>query len=650
MKKLIFLLCVSILAMSAEAQFTRYIIRLKNKSFNTYSVLSPAAFLSQRAIERRTRYNIPVDSTDLPVTQRYLDSIRLSGNVTILNTSKWLNQVAIKTSDAAALARINSFSFVISATPIAPLVSTNNPVNKELDGPPPAILAPAGPLPQQLLSDYYGYGRSNGQVKIHAGEFLHNLGFRGEGMQLAMLDAGFYHYQTLPTFDSLRLNNQVLGTWDFVNNEASVDEDYYHGMLCLSTIVANLPGVFVGTAPKTSVYLFRTEDVNTEYPVEEQNYAAGLERADSAGVDMVSTSLGYSEFDNSLFNYTYADMNGDRTISSRAADYAARKGMLLLVANGNEGTHAWHYLTTPADADSVLAVGAVDTLGNVAAFSSYGPGSDGQVKPGVASVGYNAVVANTNTGQPAYNNGTSLACPNLAGIATCLWQAFPEVNNMSVITALELSATRASNPDTRVGYGIPNARKAFAILAKQVYRSTPSINNCMADISFDAKNGNGFDLILQRKLTGENNFTAVDTFPGQGGFTVKHFQYSDNLANAPTGNVQYRLQMRVLSDTSFYLDTMQLNYTTPCIPANNDLRLSPNPVSSILRIEIARNTAADVVIRIHNSAGQQVYEKQQHLDPGTYITEADMRAKPHGIYFVSIYADGRKTITRKILR
>ena len=181
-------------------------------------------------------------------------------------------------------------------------------------------------------------------------------------MQMVMLDAGFYHYLTLPTFDSIRINNQILGTWDFVSNNASVDEDHWHGMQCLSTIAANMPNTFVGTAPKASFYLYRTEDVLTEYPIEEQNYAAGLEKADSLGVEISSTSLGYFQFTNPIFNYTYADMNGNTSLSARAADMAARKGMLLIVAAGNEGTSAWHYLITPADADSVLAVGAVDTL------------------------------------------------------------------------------------------------------------------------------------------------------------------------------------------------------------------------------------------------------------------------------------------------
>ena len=181
-------------------------------------------------------------------------------------------------------------------------------------------------------------------------------------MSVAILDAGFYHYLSLPAFDSVRNNNQVKETYDYVANETSVDEDYYHGMMCFSIMAGNIPGQLVGSSPKANYYLYRTEDAYTESPVEEQYWAAAAERADSIGIDVISTSLGYNQFDNPVFNHTYADMDGNTTIVARAADFAAKKGMIVVVAAGNEGTSAWHYITTPADADSVVAVGAVNTL------------------------------------------------------------------------------------------------------------------------------------------------------------------------------------------------------------------------------------------------------------------------------------------------
>ena len=191
-------------------------------------------------------------------------------------------------------------------------------------------------------------------------------------MQIAMLDAGFQNYTTLKAFDSVNMNGQVLNTWDFVARESSVVEDNSHGMLCFSTIAANIPGQFVGKAPKASFYLFRTEDAVPEDLIEEHNWACGAERADSIGADIISTSLGYSTFDNATFNHTYNDMNGNTTMCAIAADLAAKKGLLVFASNGNSGNAASHFLGTPADADSVVAVGSFDTLGVVASSSSYG--------------------------------------------------------------------------------------------------------------------------------------------------------------------------------------------------------------------------------------------------------------------------------------
>ena len=476
MKKILILVLVFAARQEIHAQFSRYIIRLKDKTGSPFTTSNPSQFITQRSIDRRLRYNIPIDQTDLPVNPAYLDSIRSSGNVTILNVSKWLNQVCVLTTDAAALSKINSFTFVLASSPLAARPAfVNKPVNKQLDTVPD--LPPATPASPQNPLETYNYGLAYPQVDLHHGDFLHKLGFTGKGMQLAMMDAGFFHYKSLPTFDSARINNQILGTWDFVANEASVDEDYVHGMSCLSTIAANLPGAFVGTAPKLSFYLYRTEDIASEYPIEEQNWIAAAERADSLGVDVFSVSLGYTTFDNSSFNHSYADMNGNTTIIAKGSDLAAKKGILVIVAAGNEGGNSWKYITTPADADSVLTVGAVNPSRQVGGFSSYGPSSDGQVKPTVAAIGQNAVVASPSTGGPIYGSGTSYACPIMAGIASCLWQAFPEVNNMTIIDALRNSSDKVNNPDDRTGYGIPDVKKAFVSLLKKLYTQQISIGS-----------------------------------------------------------------------------------------------------------------------------------------------------------------------------
>ncbi len=562
MKKILLLVSIALFVANTNthAQFSKYIIRLKDKGTNPFTIANPSAYLTARSIQRRTRYGIAIDSTDLPITPRYIDSIKMAGAVTILNSSKWLNQVLIQTNDAAALTKINGFPFVLSSGPMAPFGKTKDkPVNKKLDA--AFTEAPTPTTSNTIAADYYNYGVSYGQVHLHNGEFLHNRGFRGQGMHMAVLDAGFLNYLTLPTFDSIRNNGQLLGTWDFVAGNASVNEDNSHGTACLSTIAANMPGTFMGTAPKTSFYLYRTEDVASEYPIEEQNWVAGIERADSLGIDISSTSLGYFTFDNPVFNYTYANMDGNTTMSAKGADLAAKKGILCVFAAGNEGNGSWHFIITPSDADSVMAVGAVSVAGNVGSFSSYGPSSDGQIKPSVAAVGVGAVVANPSTGQPSFGSGTSYACPNMAGLTTCLWQAFPEVNNMRIITVMQESATRATNPDDRVGYGIPDMKKAFVKLIKQLYTQQSAVANCAVTLQWTAKTDSVISIVVERKLPADANYTTINTQTSTGAFLARNFTFIDDLRSFPASGVKYRFKMNIAADTSFYLDSMTINFT-----------------------------------------------------------------------------------------
>ncbi len=518
-------LCLLVLlsiAQTGEAQSTRYVIKFKNKATNPYSPGNPSAYLSSRAIERRTKYTIAFDSTDLPVTPRYIDSVRLAGTVTVLNVSKWLNAVTIQTTDAAALAKINSFSFVQNASPVAARLAGGNR-NKF---PEDQIQQPALHRQMDIASDFFNYGSSYAQVHIHNGEFLHNIGLRGEGIQIGMLDGGFQNYLTLRAFDSVRANGQILGTWDFVAREASVNEDHPHGMQCFSTIAANIPGQFVGTAPKASFYLFRSEDVSSEYPIEEFNWVCAAERVDSVGGDMISSSLGYNLFDNAAFNHSYADMNGHTTMAAIGADLAAKKGILVVNSAGNEGANSWGKIITPADGDSVMAVGAVNAAGTPASFTSRGPSSDGRVKPDVASVGVATVVQLQNNTLGA-NNGTSFSAPNLAGLTACLWQGFREVNNMTIIDALRRSASRASNPNDTIGYGIPDVKKAVMILLKALATADVSVANCKATLHWSSKDISGMKYEIERAVAGQTGFTKVGEVAAAGNtFSQQRYEYT----------------------------------------------------------------------------------------------------------------------------
>ena len=476
MKRFYFLIGFFLIAgAAAQAQYSRFVVLLKDKKGSPYSINSPSAYLSPRAIARRTRFSISIDSTDIPVTPAYIDSIQSVPNVIILNKSKWLNQVCIQTTDPAALIKINSFSFVNANVPVSVQVNpVVTPISKKFDGynpvtitsPPNVINSVAGINGAQ---DYYNYGNNFGQIHIHEGEYLHNLGFHGEGMVIAMLDAGFQSYTVNPLFDSIRLQNQILGTWDYVNNEQSVTEDHPHGAWCLSVMAANKPGTIVGTAPKAKYWLLRTENAATEYPIEEQNWLAGAEFADSAGADIITSSLGYSDFDDPSFTHTYAQRDGKTAIISKAATLAVQKGILVTNSAGNSGNSAGDakYVICPADAEAVLTVGATDVNGNIASFSSWGPNGAGKLKPDVVSVGASAVVGTTTTGNSAFLSGTSFSNPNLCGLVACLWQAFPEFKNTEIIDAVKKSSSKYNNPDNRFGYGIPNMRIAYQLLEQE---------------------------------------------------------------------------------------------------------------------------------------------------------------------------------------
>jgi len=513
-KKFLFFLIATFFFLHVSAQFTRYIVQFKNKTGTPFSIYQPSKFLSAKAIERRSKQHIPIDETDLPLVPAYVDSISSVNNVIVLDQSKWFNQVCIATTDSAAILKINSFSFVVKTEPVKRIMNTQkrNEAENEITRNKfnESVKKITSPLSQQVSGNFYNYGYSANQIHIHNGEYLHNKGFHGEGMLIAILDAGFYHYKSLPAFDSVNLNNQVIDTYDFVNDEAAVNEDFYHGMMCFSIIAGNIPGQLVGSSPKAQFLLYKSEDDSSESPVEEQYWVAAAERADSAGADIISTSLGYNLFDNPVFNYTYQDMNGRTTLIAKAATLAARKGMIVLAAAGNEGDDAWHYITTPADADSIITVGAVDASGTVADFSSFGPSSDGRVKPTAASVGSGTAISSI-TGPIQAGYGTSFATPNLAGLVTCLWQAFPEFSNMQIIEAVKKSSSIYNNPDDRLGYGIPDFKKAYDDLNQQkiTIDSLAILGNSFIKV-FPNPFKENFTVLIKPQVTSTANFKLYD--------------------------------------------------------------------------------------------------------------------------------------------
>ena len=440
---------------AAQGTVRRHLVYFRDKAGTPFSVAQPQAFLSARAIARRTRQGIAVLPRDLPVSPAYVAQVRgLAGNPRVLYTSRWFN-AAVVACDSATLARIAALPAVRSASTL-----NRQAVVKPAPTVPPAVAAAPA---QSTLATRAQYGpayRQNLQIGALA---MHDAGFRGEGMHIAVFDAGFPGVNTVPALQPLFAEQRLVSTRNFVDGGTGVYQRNSHGTHCLSTMAGNQTGFYIGSAPKAAYSLCITEDIGSEHPVEEANWLAAAEFADSSGVDVISSSLGYTTFDRPSRSYTYADMNGRTAISSRAATVAARVGMLVVNAAGNEGNNPWYYVSAPADADSIVSVGAVDSLGNHAAFSSYGPSADGRIKPTLSAMGLAAAVLSPN-GSAVRGSGTSYACPILAGMAAGFWQANPTLTAQQVIAALRATASRAATPDNVLGYGIPNFVAAYNLL------------------------------------------------------------------------------------------------------------------------------------------------------------------------------------------
>ena len=459
------ILGLTISGLSAQEFFehtgpAKYRVEFTNKDNNPFTLDNPGEFLSLKALERRQKQNILVCLNDLPVTPAYIDSLRFAG-AEILTVSKWFNALTIRVTDDSILNKIAKLTFVKKYTQKKFFLYS---LKKHVV--PEGIQA----IAEAPVMDY---GPSWWQTGIHNGHLLHNRGYKGQDMTIAVIDAGFYHVNQLPAFDHCWEKGQILGTRDFVNPGADVFNGHTHGMMVLSIISGDLPAELIGTAPDADFWLLRSEDTNSEYLIEEDNWVAAAEFADSAGADIISSSLGYTLFDDPLQDHTYAEMDGNTTRVSRAADLAASKGMLVVISAGNQGITNWKYISAPADADSVLATGAIDQNRYVANFSSRGPSSDGNVKPDVMAIGKGTYLAGYEGGIQQ-GNGTSLSAPIIAGLSACLWQANRNASAMEVLAAIRESADRYTQPDEDYGYGIPDFILADVLL--QVTQGDPEFS------------------------------------------------------------------------------------------------------------------------------------------------------------------------------
>lgn len=451
-----------------------YVIYFTDKDDSPYCIDNPSEFLTEAALDRRARQGIAIQIDDIPVNTSYLEAVSNAG-AQVAAVSRWFNTAAAWIQSPDDVFVIESLPFVSEVVPMSgePSLAKSKATWKNK-----AFFEQEShglPLQQSnykaLMSDFYDYGYADNQIQMINGKNLHNQGYRGEGMVIAVLDAGFRNVDIISAFDSLRAHNRILGTRDFVqpgNNVYSPDI-HPHGTMVLSIMAANLPGQMVGTAPEASYWLLRTEDAdgppgNSEYLMEEYFWVAGAEFADSIGAWVINSSLGYSEFDDPTQNHTYDDLDGNTIPVTLGADHAASKGILVVNSAGNSAGSPWQHIIAPADGHQVTAVGAVDAGGNYASFSSTGPSADGRIKPDIAAQGAGTTIV-VSDGSVSSGSGTSFSSPIMAGMAACLWQSNMDLSNMYIYEGIIQSGSQYLNPDNQLGYGIPDFEVAQLILS-----------------------------------------------------------------------------------------------------------------------------------------------------------------------------------------
>ena len=467
---LLSLLCLVLISNSyAQTVYTRYFVEFTDKNNSNYSTANPQQFLSQRAINRRINQGIAITNQDIPVDTAYVKQVERTGALVMCRT-RWFNGVVVRLTNQAQLTSIDALPFVVSSKPLARVKSPKKLV-------PVAENVASNEKVTATQSDVFNYGGSKNQVYQLNGECLHNQGYNGTGMQIGIIDDGFLNAKTANVFDTLWHNHQVIAVHDFLHDDSLVYNEGGHGTEVLSCIAANTPGQMIGTAPYAKFYLLRSEIDSTEKILEEYQWTAAIEYADSSGADVINSSLGYTTFDDPTQSHTWADLNGRTSVASIAATTAARRGMIVCLAAGNEGGSSWQKISVPADADSILAVGAVDGNGNYANFSSTGNTADGRIKPDVAAQGQNTTIYNSGSGAVSTGNGTSFASPTMAGMVACLWQGNPTKTNMQVISAIKQSASQYTSPDSLLGYGIPD----FCV-ADQILKGTFAIKSLTSNV------------------------------------------------------------------------------------------------------------------------------------------------------------------------
>lgn len=463
MKKIILIISVLLLGLSEMNAAPAYGFRVKFKDKNgTLTFADSLQFLSQKSLARRNFQGIALDSTDLPVVKQYIDTVMVTASaVKLHNVSKWFNQVVIITMDSSKINDVLALPMVASAQCVAVWSNGNYQLTVPSIEDTKFKTTYENNTQKKTRGNPAFYSYTYQQIDLIQADCLHDMGYMGQGMDIALFDVNFRYANTCNYFDSLNMQNRVKDQWSFIKDTGfvfSTSVNSGHGKDALGCMAGYKPGEYVGSAPKANFFLYNTEDVNGERPVEEDNWLSAAERADSAGVWVVNSSLGYNTYDAPLasMSYTYSNhFDGKTTMIAQALNKLSSKGILVVQAQGNEGCGNWHYLLTPADADSAISVGSVDGSG-IWACSGYGPNSNGKTKPDVVCMGKAVMLVQDNCDVPGAANGSSFASPTMCGAIACLWQAFPTKTAWQIKQLVRMSSNRYTNPNNTEGYGIPD--------------------------------------------------------------------------------------------------------------------------------------------------------------------------------------------------
>lgn len=622
--------------LSHHSTENKYWIYFTDKKDSPFSIGNPEQFLSKRSISRRMKYHISINNSDLPVNQNYVLQLQTAG-VQVDVASRWLNAVsAYLTIDQ--IATISQLPFVKEIAKVNTyVIDDENAVPFHQN----AFYKSAEETDAEGL-----YGFADVQINQINLDTVLEMGYTGGDMVIAVLDAGFFGVDTATLYQSFWDKGQILGYHNFPDHNDQVFNigSGIHGAWVMSVIGGDIPDTFSGSAPDIQFYLYRTEVADSEHVVEEDYWLAAAERADSVGADLINSSLGYTTFDDPLENHTYADLDGNTTVVTNAADMAAQKGILVCNSAGNEGQNSWHYVSMPSDGDSVLSTGAVDAFGIHAGFSGFGPTSDGRIKPNVMAMGLGSAMLDP-YGNIAFLSGTSFSSPLMAGACASLWQAFPTRSNMDIIDAVQRSAHLYLTPNDSMGYGIPNFGMAYEILKAETVIDTTITDSCYAYFEFETSDSMTYYFTNLSLGSDSSEIISYSWNFCDGGISTDYNPVHIFAVPGPP------CACLTIADTMGCESTYCYSETTDVNPDHNySVVAYSNADGNSFNIDIISPYNEHALLQLYNLSGEMISVSNATLTSDEHYiiqfnTDQGMAA---GIYFISVTTD-HYTTSKKIM-